>query len=74
MCEGRGAARAHAIYAVRPDGFSGRIAMVLGAKNMTMRELQVGHRLGACNSLPKEIEKMNSKARGGVWLQAVVTI
>ena len=71
MCEGRGAARAHAIYAVRPDGFSGRIAMVLGAKNMTMRELQVGHRLGACElaaqgNRENEFEsKRRSVATGG---------
>jgi Protein of unknown function (DUF3617) len=71
MCEGRGVARAHAIYTVRPDGFSGRIAMVLGAKNMTMRELQVGRRLGACEpavqgNRENEFEsKRRSVAAGG---------
>ena len=48
--------------------------MVLGAKNMAMREVQAGRRWEPAISLPKAIEKMNSKARGGVWLQAVVTI
>jgi hypothetical protein len=49
MCEGRGAARAHATDTILPDGFTGRIAMVLGAKNMTMREVQVGRRRGSCD-------------------------
>jgi hypothetical protein len=49
LCEGRGAARAHAAYTILPDGFSGRIAIVLGAKNMTMRELQAGRRVGDCD-------------------------
>lgn len=48
VCEGRNAARARAVYALRPDGFKGRIAMVMGAKNMTMTEVQVGRRIGSC--------------------------
>ena len=48
VCPGRGAARADAVYNFSPDGFRGRIAMVLGAKNMTLMELQTGHRLGDC--------------------------
>ena len=47
-CSGRDAARAHARYTLLPSGFTGQIAMVFGAKNMTMRELQVGRRLGNC--------------------------
>lgn len=47
-CPGRGSARADASYLLSPDGFRGRIAMVLGAKNMTLTETQIGHRLGDC--------------------------
>ena len=47
-CEGRGAARARAAYALAPDGFRARIDMTMGAKNMTMSEIQVGRRLGSC--------------------------
>jgi hypothetical protein len=49
VCEGRNAARAHAAYTLMPDGFKGRIAMVMGAKNMTMTEVQVGRRVGSCD-------------------------
>ena len=48
FCEGRGAAFAHAVYELRPDGFEGRIAMVMGGKNMTMTEVQSGRRVGNC--------------------------
>jgi uncharacterized protein DUF3617 len=51
ICPGRGAARGHAIYTVSADAFSGRVAMVLGAKNMTMTEVQHGRRIGNCGSL-----------------------
>ena len=47
-CAGRGAARATAIYRLGPDQFGGRIAMVLGAKNMTMTEVQRGRWMGSC--------------------------
>jgi hypothetical protein len=47
-CEGRGAARAYARYRLAPDAFAGRIAMVMGGKNMTMTEVQAGRRVGAC--------------------------
>ena len=49
VCEGRNAAKAQATYTLRAGEFKGRIAMVLGGKNMTMREVQVGHRLGRCD-------------------------
>jgi hypothetical protein len=49
VCEGRGAATARARYTLAPDGFKGWIAMVMGGKNMTMREIQVGRRLGDCD-------------------------
>jgi hypothetical protein len=48
VCAQRGAARAHATYAVLPDSFSGRVAMVMGAKNMTMTEVQHARRTGDC--------------------------
>ena len=49
VCDGRGAARARAVYTLTPHGFRGRIAMVMGGKNMTMTEVQVGRRVGACD-------------------------
>jgi Protein of unknown function (DUF3617) len=47
-CPGRDAAKAHAAYTVSPGHFKGRIAMILGAKNMTMTEVQAGRRIGSC--------------------------
>ena len=49
VCAGRGAARARAIYTLMPDAFEGRIAMVMGGKNMTMTEVQAGRRVGRCD-------------------------
>jgi hypothetical protein len=48
VCEGRGAARAQAVYKLMPSAFEGRIAMVMGGKNMTMSEVQTGRRVGSC--------------------------
>ena len=48
VCAGRDAARAQASYRLGPDGFTGEIAMVLGAKNMTLTERQTGRREGDC--------------------------
>jgi hypothetical protein len=48
VCPERGAAKGHAVYAFSADTFSGRIAMVMGAKNMTMTEIQHGRRIGEC--------------------------
>jgi len=48
VCPGRGAAKGHATYTLSPDKFSGRVAMVMGGKNMTMTEVQKGRRLGEC--------------------------
>jgi hypothetical protein len=48
VCPGRDAARAHARYALAGDAFAGRIAMVMGAKNMTMTEVQRARRIGDC--------------------------
>ena len=47
-CEGRGRARATAVYRFSADAFSGRISITQGAKNMTMTEVQRGRRLGPC--------------------------
>jgi hypothetical protein len=47
-CDARGTARAQATYTVSENGFLGQVAIVLGAKNMTMREIQTGRRIGAC--------------------------
>lgn len=49
VCEGRNAARARAVYSLASSAFKGRIWMVMGAKNMTMTEVQVGHRIGSCD-------------------------
>ena len=49
VCPGRGAAKGHAIYIISEDIFSGRVAMILGAKNMTMTEVQQARRIGDCS-------------------------
>jgi hypothetical protein len=48
VCPGRGSAKGHAIYIFSVNTFSGRVAMVLGGKNMTMTEVQQAHRTGEC--------------------------
>jgi hypothetical protein len=48
VCPGRGAAKGHATYILSADTFSGRVAMVMGGKNMTMTEIQQGRRIGEC--------------------------
>ena len=48
VCPERGSARGHAVYKVSSDAFTGRIAMVMGAKNMTMTEVQYARRVGEC--------------------------
>jgi len=50
VCPGRDAAKAHASYSLQSDDFAGRVAMVLGGKNMTMTEVQHGRRIGECES------------------------
>ncbi len=50
VCPGRGSAKAHATYRLGADHFAGRVAMVLGGKNMTMTEVQRAHRLGDCGA------------------------
>ena len=48
VCPGRASAKAHARYVLEQPGFTGRIAMVMAAKNMTMTEVVRGRRLGDC--------------------------
>jgi hypothetical protein len=48
VCGGRDAARAKATYTLAPGGFHARISMTMGAKNMTMTEVQTGRRIGSC--------------------------
>jgi hypothetical protein len=50
VCPERGAAKGHASYLFSAGAFSGRVAVVLGGKNMTMTELQLARRLGDCRS------------------------
>jgi hypothetical protein len=49
VCPERGAAKGHAIYMFSTGTFSGRVAMVMGAKNMTMTEIQHARRIGECS-------------------------
>jgi hypothetical protein len=49
VCRERGSARGHAVYELSSNAFIGRIAMVIGAKNMTMTEVQHAHRIGECS-------------------------
>ena len=50
-CAGLNAATGHALYEIMPEHFRGRIEMKMGGKNMTMTEIQVGHRIGSCDML-----------------------
>jgi hypothetical protein len=48
VCPGRDSAKARAAYVLSPVAFRGRIRMVMGAKNMTLTEVQSGRRVGEC--------------------------
>lgn len=48
VCEGRNQAKASARYTLSSGRFRGRFIMQMGGKNMTMTEVQAGHRLGDC--------------------------
>ena len=61
-CQGRDAAKAHAAYELSSGGFKGRVAMVMAAKNMTMTEVQVGHRVGGCDLLPRPVTSITPSA------------
>jgi hypothetical protein len=50
LCPGRGSAKAHATYLLGADHFAGRVAMVMGGKNMTMVEVQHAQRVGDCGA------------------------
>jgi len=50
LCPGRGSAKAHATYVLDADHFAGRVAMVMGGKNMTMVEVQRAQRIGDCSA------------------------
>lgn len=58
-CPGRASAKAQARYVVGRGGFSGRVDMVMAAKNMTMTEVVRARRLGDC-------EAQNVDAASGV--------
>lgn len=47
-CSGSNLSKATARYLLMGTSFRGRIAMTMGGKNMTMTEVQEGHRVGAC--------------------------
>lgn len=49
-CAGVNSARGTAHYTLGLSGFTGRIAMKMGGKNMTMTETQHGSRIGECAS------------------------
>ena len=55
VCPGRGAAKAHAVYTLSHGGFAARIFMIMGAKNMTMTEVQQGRRVGTCAVASREL-------------------
>ena len=56
ICPGRGSAKAHARYVVDPYGFRGRVGMVMAAKNMTMTEVVLARRIGACQDRASKSE------------------
>lgn len=51
ICEGHNQAVARARFQLWPDRFAGAFDMKMGGKNMTMTEIQVGHRVGDCDAL-----------------------
>lgn len=55
VCPQRGAAKATAVYTLTSHGFAGHIAMTMGAKNMTMTEVQHGRRVGDCEPSPRPV-------------------
>lgn len=63
-CSGRAAAKAQGTYVLTQDGFTARIAMTMGAKNMTMTEVQSARRLGSCPLL--DVQSMSLAEVGAV--------
>ena len=71
VCPERGAARGHAVYELSPNAFNGRVAMVMGAKNMTITEVQHARRIGECSPAKlgrKAISKSRSGWRPLIWV------
>lgn len=58
VCPERGSAKGHAVYVFSGNTFAGNIAMVMGAKNMTMTEMQRARWIGECSP-----EKQGSVAK-----------
>ena len=56
VCAGRAAARATAKYRLEHGRLQGRIKMMLGAKNMTMTEVQSGRRLAGCSLAGQSVD------------------
>ena len=54
VCKGRDVAKAQATYTLALSGFMGRIAMRMGAKNMTMTEVQTGRRVASCEEITRQ--------------------
>lgn len=52
VCAGPNAGTASAQFQTTAIRFEGRIAMLMGGKNMRMTEVQVGHRIGECSPRP----------------------
>jgi hypothetical protein len=48
ICDGKNSGNAKAHYVFNQGRFQGRITMQMGGKNMTMTEVQSGHRTGPC--------------------------
>jgi Protein of unknown function (DUF3617) len=56
LCPGRESAKAHARYVLDHGGFTGRVTMVMAAKNMTMTEVVRARRLGECQAQHRDTE------------------
>jgi hypothetical protein len=61
LCPGRDSAKAHATYLLGANHFAGRVAMVMGGKNMTMVEVQHARRVGDCGSLRRQANRSDRK-------------
>ncbi|WP_287958354.1 DUF3617 family protein [Filomicrobium sp.] len=57
VCPGTNRGQASATFDLRGDRFEGRITMKMGGKNMTMTEVQSGHRVGPCPAAAQELSK-----------------
>lgn len=57
VCPGTNTGQASATFDLFEDRFEGRITMKMGGKNMTMTEVQRGHRVGPCPAGAQELSK-----------------